>query len=48
MTITYRESYEMHASSGILFNHESPRRGGVRDAQGDAGRRAYRAGLRTT
>lgn len=27
MTITYRESYGMHASSGILFNHESPRRG---------------------
>lgn len=23
----YRESYDMHASSGILFNHESPRRG---------------------
>ena len=23
----YRESYGMHASSGILFNHESPRRG---------------------
>ena len=27
MTINYRESYRMHASSGILFNHESPRRG---------------------
>lgn len=27
MTINYRESYNMHASSGILFNHESPRRG---------------------
>jgi GDPmannose 4,6-dehydratase len=27
MTINYRESYGMHASSGILFNHESPRRG---------------------
>ncbi|WP_072806227.1 GDP-mannose 4,6-dehydratase [Rhodococcoides yunnanense] len=27
MTINYRESYDMHASSGILFNHESPRRG---------------------
>jgi len=24
---TYRKSYNMHASSGILFNHESPRRG---------------------
>ncbi|NQX11135.1 GDP-mannose 4,6-dehydratase [Microbacteriaceae bacterium VKM Ac-2855] len=27
MTINYRESYDIHASSGILFNHESPRRG---------------------
>ncbi len=27
MTINYRESYGMHACSGILFNHESPRRG---------------------
>jgi len=27
MTINYRESSGMHASSGILFNHESPRRG---------------------
>ncbi|MGY1754931.1 GDP-mannose 4,6-dehydratase [Blastococcus sp. SYSU D01042] len=27
MTINFRESYGMHASSGILFNHESPRRG---------------------
>jgi GDPmannose 4,6-dehydratase len=27
MTINYRESYGMHASSGLLFNHESPRRG---------------------
>ena len=26
MTVNYRESYGMHASSGILFNHESPRR----------------------
>lgn len=26
-TLNYRESYGMHASSGILFNHESPRRG---------------------
>src|ERR1700678_479952 len=26
-TVNYRESYDMHASSGILFNHESPRRG---------------------
>ena len=27
ITINYRESYGIHASSGILFNHESPRRG---------------------
>lgn len=27
MTINYRESYGMYACSGILFNHESPRRG---------------------
>jgi len=27
MTINYRESYSLHASNGILFNHESPRRG---------------------
>jgi len=26
-TINYRESYGLHASNGILFNHESPRRG---------------------
>jgi GDPmannose 4,6-dehydratase len=26
-TVNYRESYGLHASSGILFNHESPRRG---------------------
>jgi len=27
ITVNYRESYGVHASSGILFNHESPRRG---------------------
>src|ERR1043165_3333046 len=26
-TVNYRESYGLHASCGILFNHESPRRG---------------------
>ena len=26
-TINYRESYSLHASNGIMFNHESPRRG---------------------
>ncbi|MFP6879975.1 MAG: GDP-mannose 4,6-dehydratase [Roseibacillus sp.] len=27
LTVNYRESYGLHANSGILFNHESPRRG---------------------
>ena len=27
ITVNYRESYDMHLASGILFNHESPRRG---------------------
>jgi len=27
ITVNYRESYDLHLSSGILFNHESPRRG---------------------
>lgn len=27
MTVNYREGYNLHASNGILFNHESPRRG---------------------
>ena len=27
MTVNYREAHKLHASSGILFNHESPRRG---------------------
>src|ERR671910_3062236 len=27
ITVNYRESYDLHASSGILFNHEGPRRG---------------------
>jgi GDPmannose 4,6-dehydratase len=29
MTVEYREAYNLHASNGILFNHESPRRGGT-------------------
>jgi GDPmannose 4,6-dehydratase len=29
MVKNYREGYDMHASNGILFNHESPRRGGT-------------------
>ncbi|MEM9083064.1 MAG: GDP-mannose 4,6-dehydratase, partial [Planctomycetota bacterium] len=27
ITVNYRESFDMHASCGVLFNHESPRRG---------------------
>ena len=27
LTVNYRESYNLHANNGILFNHESPRRG---------------------
>lgn len=27
LTVNFRESYNLHASNGILFNHESPRRG---------------------
>ena len=27
ITVNYRESYDMHLTAGILFNHESPRRG---------------------
>ena len=29
VTVNYRESYDLFASNGILFNHESPRRGGT-------------------
>ncbi|HEY6608266.1 MAG TPA: GDP-mannose 4,6-dehydratase, partial [Candidatus Limnocylindria bacterium] len=29
MTVQYRDAYGIHASNGILFNHESPRRGGT-------------------
>jgi GDPmannose 4,6-dehydratase len=29
LTVDYREAYGIHASNGILFNHESPRRGGT-------------------
>ena len=44
ITVNYRESYGMFAVSGILFNHESPRRGHrVRDPQGDRRRRAHQA-----
>ena len=43
-TVNYRESFGMHASSGILFNHESPLRGHrVRHPQGDRRGRADQA-----
>ncbi len=45
MTVNYRESYDLHASSGILFNHESPRRGPrVRDPQDQPRGRPHQAG----
>ena len=44
ITVNYRESYDLHATSGILFNHESPRRGlRVRDAQDHVARRGHAA-----
>ncbi len=45
ITVNYRESYDMHATSGILFNHEIAAPGpGVRDPQSDAHRRENQAG----
>ena len=32
MVVNYREGYKMHTSNGILFNHESPRRGNANEA----------------
>jgi GDPmannose 4,6-dehydratase len=49
ITVNYRESYDLHATSGILFNHESPRRGlefVTRKITWHAA--AIRLGLRTT
>ena len=44
ITVNYRESYDLHATSGILFNHESPRRGlRVRHAQDHLARRGDQA-----
>ena len=41
ITVNYRESYDLHASSGILFNHESPSaRDGVPAAEGEPQRGA--------
>ena len=47
ITVNYRESYGLHASSGMLFNHESPRRGlEFVDPQGDPRRGPHRGGAR--
>ena len=47
ITVNYRESYNLFAASGILFNHESPRRGfRVRDAQDQRRRGPHQAGPR--
>ena len=44
ITVNYRESYDLHATSGILFNHESPApRPRVRDAQDHLARRGDQA-----
>ena len=44
ITVNYRESYGLHATSGILFNHESPApRAGVRDPQDHLARRRDQA-----
>ncbi len=44
ITVNYRESFGLHASSGILFNHESPLRGHrVRHPQGHRWRRTHQA-----
>ena len=45
LTLNYRESYDLHATSGILFNHESPRPGrDLRDPQDHPGPREHRPG----
>ena len=44
ITVNYRESYDLHATSGILFNHESERRGlGIRHPQDHLARRGDQA-----
>ncbi len=45
IVVNYRESYGLHASSGILFNHEGPAGVGVRDAEGDERGGADKLGL---
>ena len=43
MVVNYREGYKMHTSNGILFNHESPRRGTRAREPPQQGRRACEA-----
>ena len=45
ITVNYRESYGLHASSGILFNHESERRGSSLSRARSAGMRRRCLGL---
>jgi GDPmannose 4,6-dehydratase len=46
ITVNYRESYGLHASNGILFNHESPRRGETFVTRQDhVGRHPHKVGL---
>jgi GDPmannose 4,6-dehydratase len=47
ITVNYRESYDMFATSGILFNHGSPRRGLEFVEQGQPRGGAHQAGART-
>jgi GDPmannose 4,6-dehydratase len=44
ITVNYRESFDLHASSGILFNHESPLRASIRDPQGHRRRCPHQTG----
>ena len=43
ITVNYRESFGLHASSGILFNHESPRRGASTSSPGGSPRASPRS-----
>jgi len=47
-TLNYREAYGLFAVNGILFNHESPRRGENLSPQNHAERRANQTGSRTS
>ena len=41
ITVNHREAYGMHASNGILFNHEGPTRRDLRDPQDHTSRIAH-------